>query len=113
MTLVSKLVGLPHGQLGARISAEAKSGSYFHSVQKDVVFSSSYQGSREPGQFILVPANGSADWFSYLCTYDLYSPVHNVLDACISNPLPLALIMDMHASKTLFTGLYKSLVHRW
>jgi hypothetical protein len=22
--------------------------------------------------------------FSYLCTCDLYSPVHNVLDACIS-----------------------------
>jgi hypothetical protein len=22
--------------------------------------------------------------YSYLCTYDLYSPVHNVLDACIS-----------------------------
>jgi hypothetical protein len=22
--------------------------------------------------------------FNYLCTYDLYSPVHNVLDACIS-----------------------------
>jgi hypothetical protein len=21
---------------------------------------------------------------NYLCTYDLYSPVHNVLDACIS-----------------------------
>ncbi len=25
-----------------------------------------------------------------------------------SNPLPLALIMDMHASKTLCTGLFKS-----
>ncbi len=24
------------------------------------------------------------------------------------NPLPLALVMDMHASKTLCTGLYKS-----
>ncbi len=24
------------------------------------------------------------------------------------NPLPLALIMDMHASKTLWTGLYES-----
>jgi hypothetical protein len=24
------------------------------------------------------------------------------------NPLPLALIMDIHASKTLCTGLYKS-----
>jgi hypothetical protein len=22
--------------------------------------------------------------YSYLCTYDLYSPMHNVLDACIS-----------------------------
>ncbi len=22
--------------------------------------------------------------FNYLCTYDLYSPVHNVLDVCIS-----------------------------
>ncbi len=22
--------------------------------------------------------------FNYLCAYDLYSPVHNVLDACIS-----------------------------
>jgi hypothetical protein len=21
--------------------------------------------------------------YNYLCTYDLYSPVHNVLDACI------------------------------
>ncbi len=29
------------------------------------------------------------------------------------NPLPLALVMDMHASKTLCTGLFKSLVHRW
>ncbi len=29
------------------------------------------------------------------------------------NPIPLALLMDMHASKTLCTGLYKSLVHRW
>jgi hypothetical protein len=78
----------------------------------------------------------------------LYSPVHNVLDACITitlasgrgldpgnlklfgpqmalpyqldailqgpknsrfletNPLPLALVMDMLAFKTLFTGLY-------
>jgi hypothetical protein len=26
------------------------------------------------------------------------------------NPLPLALVMDMHASKTLCTGLYKSLL---
>ncbi len=25
-----------------------------------------------------------ADNNNYLCTYDLYSPVHNVLDACIS-----------------------------
>jgi hypothetical protein len=23
-------------------------------------------------------------WIDYLCTYDLYSPVHNVLDACMS-----------------------------
>jgi hypothetical protein len=87
---------------------------------------------------------------NYLCTYDLYSPVHNVLYACISitwaserglgpeilkifgpqmalayrldaisqgpnnsripgpNPLSLALVMDMHAYKTLCTGLYKS-----
>jgi hypothetical protein len=29
------------------------------------------------------------------------------------NPLRLALLMDMHASKTLCTGLYKSQVHRW
>jgi hypothetical protein len=28
------------------------------------------------------------------------------------NPLPLALIMDMHVSKSLCTGLYKSLVHK-
>ncbi len=28
-------------------------------------------------------------------------------------PLPLAQVMDMHASKTLCTGLYKSYVHRW
>jgi hypothetical protein len=48
---------------------------------------------------------------SYLCTYDLYSPVHNVLDAGISitkasaqktqkfpapSPLALAQVMDMH-----------------
>jgi len=67
---------------------------------------------------------------------DLYSPVHNVLDACISitrgigmalaywldaisqgpkilripgpNPLLLPLVMDMHTSKSLCTGLYKS-----
>jgi hypothetical protein len=83
-------------------------------------------------------------------TYDLYSPLHNVLYVCISitwasgrglgtgileffwpqmalaywlyaisqgpknsripesNPFPLALVMDMHASKTLCTGLFKS-----
>ena len=29
------------------------------------------------------------------------------------NPLPLPQLMDMHASKTLCTGLYKSLLHRW
>jgi hypothetical protein len=29
-----------------------------------------------------------------------------------SNPLPLAQVMDMHASKTLCTGLYKSKVHK-
>ncbi len=28
------------------------------------------------------------------------------------NPLPLALVMDMHASKTLCTGVYKSQVHK-
>ncbi len=27
------------------------------------------------------------------------------------NPLPLPLVIDMHASKTLCTGLYKSQVH--
>ncbi len=52
---------------------------------------------------------------NYLCTHDLYSSVHNVLDACISlyegkweesNPLPVTQVMDMHASKTLCTGLY-------
>jgi hypothetical protein len=26
----------------------------------------------------------SINAYNYLCTYDLYSPVHNVLDACIS-----------------------------
>ena len=35
------------------------------------------QGKKTPGVF-LTPNN------NYLCTYDLYSPVHNVLDACIS-----------------------------
>ncbi len=29
-----------------------------------------------------------------------------------AQPLPLAQIMDMHASKTLCTGLYKSEVHK-
>ncbi len=29
-----------------------------------------------------------------------------------SNPLPLPQVMDMHTSKTLCTGLYKSQVHR-
>jgi hypothetical protein len=24
------------------------------------------------------------EYFNYLCTYDLHSPVHNVLDVCIS-----------------------------
>jgi hypothetical protein len=28
------------------------------------------------------------------------------------NPLSLALVIDMHASKTLCTGLYKSLMHK-
>jgi hypothetical protein len=28
-------------------------------------------------------------------------------------PPPLAQVMDMHTSKTLCTGLYKSEVHRW
>ncbi len=71
--------------------------------------------------------------------YELYSPVHKFLDACIisitwasgrglgpgileffgpqmvltyrltgPNPLPIALVMDMHASKILCMGLYKS-----
>jgi hypothetical protein len=31
-----------------------------------------------------VPINCKTDCISYLCTYDLYSPVHNVLDACIT-----------------------------
>ncbi len=55
---------------------------------------------------------------NHLCTYDLYSPVHNVLDACIITSITWAsgrglgpgnaLVMDMHTSKTLCTGLYKS-----
>jgi hypothetical protein len=78
----------------------------------------------------------SSDYsYSYLCTYDLYSRVHNVLDASISimrasgrgldpgnqeffgaqkiqdfqgaTPTPPAQVMDMHASKTFCTGLYK------
>jgi hypothetical protein len=28
------------------------------------------------------------------------------------NPFPLALVIDMHASETLCTGLYKSRVHK-
>jgi len=63
-----------------------------------------------------------------VCTYDFYSPVHNVLGSkwhsdAISqgpknsgipgpNPLPLPQVMYMHPSKTLCTGLYKSQVHR-
>jgi hypothetical protein len=56
--------------------------------------------------------------YNYLCTYALYSPVHNVLDVCIfdsrvsfgaqktrefqgPNPLPLPQVMDMHASKNI------------
>ncbi len=30
--------------------------------------------------------DGGSGYFNYLCTYDLYSPVHNVLDSCISIP---------------------------
>ncbi len=30
-----------------------------------------------------------------------------------ASPLPLAQVMDVHASKTLCTGLYISKVHRW
>jgi hypothetical protein len=32
----------------------------------------------------LDPLNVQYIRYNYLCTYDLYSPVHNVLDACIS-----------------------------
>ncbi len=72
--------------------------------------------------------------FSYLWTYDLYSPMHNVLDVCISitrasakglgpgyreflgpvkwqradRRVPFgAQVKDMHTSKTLGTWLYK------
>ncbi len=89
-----------------------------------------------------------ANHWNLLCTYDIYSPVHNILDACISilgevgggwaleflsffgpkwhspistmpihraqktqefqgSPLPLPLVTDMHASKTLCTGMNK------
>jgi hypothetical protein len=33
---------------------------------------------------VVLQVNDAAVSFNYLCTYDLYSPVHNVLDACIS-----------------------------
>jgi hypothetical protein len=39
-------------------------------------------GTRNPTT--LAPHSHCLKAFSYLCTYDLYSPVHNVLDACIS-----------------------------
>ncbi len=61
---------------------------------------------------------------NYLCTYDLCSMIGPQmalayqLDAISQGPknsripgpnfLPLPLVMDMHASKTLCTGLYKS-----
>ncbi len=109
------------------------------------------QKKLNPSQFSCISCYGN----SYLCTYDLYSPMHNVLDVCISitrvsgrglghghreffvpcemassrqasviwgpknsrfpgpNPLPLAQVRDMHKSKTLCTGLYKSQVHSW
>jgi hypothetical protein len=35
-------------------------------------------GSSDSLQNVCIPN------FNYLCTYDLYSPVHNVLNACIS-----------------------------
>jgi hypothetical protein len=54
---------------------------------------------------ICLPTKSAAD-NSYLYNYDLYSPVHNVLDVCISitrasgrglgqNPLPLACIQNI------------------
>jgi hypothetical protein len=61
--------------------------------------------------------------YSYLCIYDFYCPVHNVLDACISitrasgrgwGPGNLEFFWAPNdISKTLCTGLYKSYVHRW
>ncbi len=74
--------------------------------------------------------------YSYLGAYDLYGPIHNAFDAGKSitrasgkgfglpfgaqklrfsgpNPLPLAQVMDLPASKALLTGpLYQSEVHR-
>ncbi len=63
----------------------------------------------------------SSDRNNYLCTYDLYSPVHNVwmraypLRGEVGGGWALEFesflgpqVMDMHASKTLCTGLYKS-----
>ncbi len=47
---------------------------------------------------------------NYLCTYALYSPVHNVLDV-LAQPLShfsKQWICTLHTSKTLCTGLYKS-----
>jgi hypothetical protein len=109
-----------------------------------------------PGSGISLPLHCIRDGNNYLCTYDLYTPVHNVLDAYIisinrasgrvlglefkslmghgiepigechlgpkklenskTQPPPTCPsngYADMHASKTLCTGLYKSLVHRW
>ncbi len=40
---------------------------------------------REAGKvLVLTILHTTARHYSYLCTYDLYSPVHNVFDACIS-----------------------------
>ncbi len=78
-------------------------------------------------------------WCSYLWTYDLLRPVHMVLMGpnlllaiggdgpwksrlswalCIGieqlepNPLPLAQVMDLPATKAVSTGPYESEVHR-
>jgi len=63
---------------------------------------------------------------SCVCTYDLFGPIRNVFLMRADRPfwalkwqqaksrfpepnlLPLAIVMDLHASKTLRTGPYKS-----
>ena len=48
--------------------------------------------------------------YSYLWTYDLNGPICNVFD--VGKSLPMALVMELPKSKTLYTGPNQSEVHR-